>query len=417
MNNDGAGFYFAIVPDTKLGIQDNLVQDGWVSIKLLAWRGTAPSYESANTADKFFVWDGTNHVDAATFPFLNQVGTFVAPAQLDGMPAMQLGLGLAPTTNVLTSSLNPSTYGASVTLTATLSTNDATGSVTFLDGTNTLGSGSLTNGVATFTTSSLSVGNHLVWASYAGDTNYLEASSDILTQVVNKASATIQLTGLNQTYAFGPLTVTATTTPSNLPVVITYNAGPALPVNAGSYTVVATINHTNYAGSVTNTLVVEKAPMLVIADYKSRVYGNTNPVFTASYSGIISNPAPSSIGKGGSTKVQFFNNPVPFTGSPSLTTTADPASPVGAYTITAALGSLESSNYNFSFTNGVLTIEQAVVTVAAVNKSRAYGSSNPTLTASYTGWLNSDNETVYRHPDRDELQFCLHQRDTDGEQG
>ena len=114
MNNDVAGLYFAIAPDPKLGIQDNLVQDGWVSIKLLAWRGTAPSYESANTADKFFVWDGTNHVDAATFPFLNQVGTFVAPAQLDGMPAMQLGLGLAPTTNVLTSSLNPSTYGRAV---------------------------------------------------------------------------------------------------------------------------------------------------------------------------------------------------------------------------------------------------------------------------------------------------------------
>ncbi|MCX6883648.1 MAG: MBG domain-containing protein, partial [Verrucomicrobia bacterium] len=371
-----------------------------------------------------------------------------------------------PTTTVLASGVNPSTYGGSVTLTSTVSPSAATGTVTFKDGTNTLGTGILSEGVAIFTTNSLVVGIHALTASYGGDNGYAGSISSPLTQTVDKAPATVSLgslaqtytgSGLNatatttpagmtvnftydgsaiaptnagsytvvgtisddnyygsatntmvinkasaivtigslaQTYTNGPLPVTTSTTPANLPVGVTYNGGAPLPIDVGSYTVVGTINHSNYVGSATNTLVIAKATMLVIADYKSKVYGQTNPLFTASYSGILSNRAPGSLSKGGGTKVKFGVNPLPFTGTPLLTTTADAASSVGAYTITAALGSLESSNYSFSFTNGVLTIEQAVVTVAADNKSRAYGSTNPVFTASYTGWLNGDNEAV-----------------------
>ena len=68
----------------------------------------------------------------------------------------------APTTTALTSSVNPSTFGQSVTFTATV-TSGATvnaGTVTFKDGATTLAANVAVNasGVATFTTSTLAVG-------------------------------------------------------------------------------------------------------------------------------------------------------------------------------------------------------------------------------------------------------------------
>jgi hypothetical protein len=69
------------------------------------------------------------------------------------------------------------------------------------------------------------------------------------------------LSNLNQTYDGTAKNVTAATTPTNLPVSITYsNSVYALsanaPTNAGSYTVIATINDTNWQGSTAATLTV-----------------------------------------------------------------------------------------------------------------------------------------------------------------
>ena len=56
-----------------------------------------------------------------------------------------------------------------------------TGTVTFMDGTTTLGTGTLstTNGVttATFSTTTLAVGSHSITAVYSGDTNDLSSTS------------------------------------------------------------------------------------------------------------------------------------------------------------------------------------------------------------------------------------------------
>ena len=74
-----------------------------------------------------------------------------------------------------------------------------------------------------------------------------------------KASGTVTLGSLNQTYNGSAKAATATTTPSGLAVTFTYNGSATVPTSAGSYTVVGTINDANYQGSATNTLVISKA--------------------------------------------------------------------------------------------------------------------------------------------------------------
>src|SRR5262249_15284431 len=101
------------------------------------------------------------------------------------------------TTTTLVSSVNPSAPGQSVTFTATVAgavpgSNTPLGRVTFtIDG--VAGAPvTLVNGVATFTTSTLSAGNHTVVAQYSGgmlgDITFSTSTSAPLSQVVKAAS-------------------------------------------------------------------------------------------------------------------------------------------------------------------------------------------------------------------------------------
>jgi acid phosphatase len=84
------------------------------------------------------------------------------------------------TTTALSSSANPAAAGQSVTLTATVSSASGkpTGTVTFTDGSNTLGAAPLNgSGVATLTTSSLAPGSHSITAAYGGDANFTSSTS------------------------------------------------------------------------------------------------------------------------------------------------------------------------------------------------------------------------------------------------
>ena len=102
------------------------------------------------------------------------------------------------TTTVLTSSLSPSNYGQSVTLTAQVTTTGSTtptGSVTFKNGTTVLGTVSLNaSGVATLTETNLPVGSDSLTASYNGDALNGKSTSAAVTQVVNQATITMSLT-------------------------------------------------------------------------------------------------------------------------------------------------------------------------------------------------------------------------------
>jgi hypothetical protein len=88
------------------------------------------------------------------------------------------------------------------------------------------------------------------------------ASKDV-NFTIQHATAVVQLSGLSATYNGSPKSVVATTTPSGLPVTITYGDSAAAPSNAGSYPVTATIESANYIGGATGTLVIDKADQTV----------------------------------------------------------------------------------------------------------------------------------------------------------
>jgi glucuronoarabinoxylan endo-1,4-beta-xylanase len=100
----------------------------------------------------------------------------------------------AATSLVLMATPNPAGAGAAVMLTATLSSaaGAPSGTITFLDGTTTLGTSALANGVASFTASTLATGNHSLTASYAGTASFAASTSAAVALVVN---APINATG------------------------------------------------------------------------------------------------------------------------------------------------------------------------------------------------------------------------------
>ncbi len=113
---------------------------------------------------------------------------------------------------VLTSSLNPSRFGQAVTFTATVTASNGapTGTVAFLDGTETIGSGTLTNGSATYLTTALAAGSHAVTAVYGGSGNFGGSKSATVTQIVNQAVATLTVSSSQNPSRVGsPITFTA----------------------------------------------------------------------------------------------------------------------------------------------------------------------------------------------------------------
>ena len=88
---------------------------------------------------------------------------------------------LAATTTAIISSVNPSVYGQTVTLTARISPPGANGHVTFYDSAAILGTRTVSQGEATLTTSSLAAGPHRMSARYTGDFRFAPSVSSSLT--------------------------------------------------------------------------------------------------------------------------------------------------------------------------------------------------------------------------------------------
>ena len=112
----------------------------------------------------------------------------------------------ATTATKLASSANPSAFGQLVTFQAIVTPVTAgtpVGAVTFLSNGTSIGTGTLSGGVATFATESLAVGTSSITASYGGSTDYKPSTSPALSQVVDAAATTTVVTSSANPSSFG----------------------------------------------------------------------------------------------------------------------------------------------------------------------------------------------------------------------
>ena len=123
------------------------------------------------------------------------------------------------TSTTLSSSLNPSTYGQLVTFTAVVTSNLGAPpdgeTVTFLQGKNVRGTGALSHGSATFSISTLATGGtDSMKAMYGGDSNFASSTSNVVSQMVDKAATTTAVVSSQNPSAVGQsVTFTVTATP------------------------------------------------------------------------------------------------------------------------------------------------------------------------------------------------------------
>jgi len=132
--------------------------------------------------------------------------------------------------------------------------------------------------------------------------------------------------------------------------------------NAGLYSL--------FSQPLSQAATIAAAPLDIAANSATRLYGDANPLFSATYSGF----------RNGETSAAL-------TGTLAIATPAIPASNVGNYAIIPSGQS--SPNYIIAYGNGVLGVTPVSLMVIADAQSKVYGTSDPALTLSATGLVNN----------------------------
>jgi len=195
----------------------------------------------------------------------------------------------------------------------------------------------------------INAGNYAVLAT-VNDPNYQGGATGTL--VIGKATASVTLGGLSQIYDGVAKMAVAATAPVGLEVNVTYNGATSAPVNAGSYTVIGTVNNPNYQGNATGSLVIGKAPATVILGNLTQAYDGVAKAVT-----VVTAPAGLTV---------------------DLTYNGAPNAPVNAgnYAVAAVIS---NPNYQGSAT-GTLSIDQPPATVTLGNLSQVYDGTAKTAT-------------------------------------
>lgn len=129
----------------------------------------------------------------------------------------------------------------------------------------------------------------------------------------------------------------------------------------------------NYQLTLNNgTLTIGKAELTVKADNKSRTYGDANPEFTLTYTGL----------KNGETMPEWEKQPF-------VETTADIKSNVGTYPI--SVKDAVAVNYNITAEEGLLTVNKAALQITPKDATRKYGEDNPEFELLYVGLKNNES--------------------------
>jgi uncharacterized repeat protein (TIGR01451 family) len=230
----------------------------------------------------------TNLLSVAPHPITATYGGDATFDPSTSTPALAQVVNKASTTTTL-APLSQSIFGQSVTFSATVGavapgSGTPTGTVSFLDGATVIGSGTLNgSGVATFTTSTLTVGTHSISASYPASANLLNSASAPASQVVINATTTVLTSSANPQRPGYNVTFTATVTGTNP----TPNGTVTFRDGATTLATIA-LNASGVATLTVNNLTLGVHP--ITADYPGNVsYGPSSGALTQ----IIANNPPS----------------------------------------------------------------------------------------------------------------------------
>jgi large repetitive protein len=340
------------------------------------------------------------------------------------------------TTTTLTSSVNPSVFGQSTTLTATVAqitgpTTPTGGTVTFLDGATSLGTATLSAGTASISAAALTAGPHSLTASYAGVANSFGAStSAAVTQAVNNANTTTTVSNASGTFGGPNVTLSANVT-ANSPSTATVSEGTVTftvkqgattigtvtsgtvaagtatasfslsSVNAGTYTINATYNpaattpnfNTSTAASP-GTLTVSPANTTTTVGSSSGTTGGSANL-TANVTAV--SPSTATVNEGtvtftvkqGATTIGTATSGTVASGAASVSFPLSGAVS-GTYSINATYNPAATPNFNTSTaaTAGTLTVNNPVPTTTSISPtSKNVGDATFTLTVNGTNFV------------------------------
>jgi gliding motility-associated-like protein len=229
--------------------------------------------------------------------------------------------------------------------------------------------------VTTSATAASPAGTYPITASGAADPNY-NITYVAGTLTIDKVPLTITAENKNKNYGAALPSLTFTYTglvngdlATATPPVINTTATAASPAGTYPITASAAVDPNYNISYVAGTLTVDKVPLTITADNKSKNYGAALPALTVTYTGLV-------------------NGDLATATPPVITTTATAASPAGTYPITASAA--VDPNYNINYVAGALNVDKVLLTITADNKNKNYGAALPSLTVTYTGLVNGD---------------------------
>jgi len=198
------------------------------------------------------------HFSAGTAATTITLATTARRAFLDNIIVTRVSSSVAPTVTISTGSYtyNGSYQGPGA---SDVNKGGSTGALTLQYG----GSSMVGVQYGPTTIPPTGAGNYTLVATVAQDANYSQgvASANF---TINKASATVNVSGTDQIYDGTPKQVAVITSPENLPVTIMYSGSSAAPTLAGDYSVMVTVTSPNYSGAASGRVlkIAKGTPLL-----------------------------------------------------------------------------------------------------------------------------------------------------------
>jgi hypothetical protein len=159
---------------------------------------------------------------------------------------------------------------------------------------------------------------------------------------------------------------------------IDFSAGTTSASNVGTYTIaqVGTVGSPEGYDIITGTAqeVITPASLVITPTGATRVYGASDPAYSATYQGLVLGQTSSVVS------------------GLTLTSNDTPTSGVGTYQITAGLGTAQ--NYTITYANpGILTVTPASINIAATPVTTVYGT-YPGLGYTVSGLVAGDTSSI-----------------------